>query len=119
MNRRGFLKALAATSLLGLLTKMPKAGDRDNLRFEDWEAEQMWDPEFRAVAEELEPAYQDSRLQLIAHQLLEQSSDIPENLVLIVLSPNESHGWQEMLIDRSLLDSDSGGISIADLDIEL
>lgn len=29
-----------------------------NIRFENWEAERMQDPEFRAAAEELEPAYQ-------------------------------------------------------------
>jgi len=29
-----------------------------NIRFEDWEAEQMRDPEFRAAAEELEAEYQ-------------------------------------------------------------
>ena len=36
-----------------------------NIRFEDWEAEQMRDPEFRAAAEELEPAYQVARLRII------------------------------------------------------
>jgi len=36
-----------------------------NIRFEDWEAEQMRDPEFRAAAEELEPAYQKARLCII------------------------------------------------------
>jgi len=38
---------------------------RANIRFEDWEAEQMRDPEFRAAAEELEPAYQVARLRII------------------------------------------------------
>lgn len=33
-----------------------------NIRFEDWETEQMQDPEFRAAAKELEPAYQVARL---------------------------------------------------------
>ncbi|MGQ9585676.1 MAG: nucleotidyltransferase domain-containing protein [Anaerolineae bacterium] len=36
-----------------------------NIRFEDWEAEQMKDPEFRAAVEELEPAYQVTRLRLL------------------------------------------------------
>ncbi len=36
-----------------------------NVRFEDWEAEQMRDPEFRAAAEELEPAYQVARLRIM------------------------------------------------------
>ena len=35
------------------------------INFEDWEAEQMRDPEFRAAAEELEPAYQVARLRII------------------------------------------------------
>jgi transcriptional regulator with XRE-family HTH domain len=34
-------------------------------RFEDWEAKQMQDPEFRAAAEELEPAYQVARLRIM------------------------------------------------------
>ena len=34
------------------------------IRFEDWEAEQMQDPEFRAAVEELEPAYQVARLRI-------------------------------------------------------
>ena len=36
-----------------------------NLRFEDWEAEQIADPEFQAIAEELEPSYQVARLRLL------------------------------------------------------
>ena len=36
-----------------------------NIRFEDWEAEQMRDPEFRAAAEELEPVHQVARLCII------------------------------------------------------
>ena len=35
-----------------------------NVRFEDWESEQMKDPKFRAAAEELEPAYQVARLRI-------------------------------------------------------
>ena len=37
---------------------------RANIQFEDWEAEQMRDPEFRAAAEALEPAYQLARLRI-------------------------------------------------------
>jgi hypothetical protein len=36
-----------------------------NVRFEDWEAERMQDPGFRAAAEELEPAYQVARSRLL------------------------------------------------------
>ena len=36
-----------------------------NVRLEDWEAEQMQVPEFRAAAEELEPAYQVARLRIL------------------------------------------------------
>ena len=36
-----------------------------NIRFEDWEAEQMRDPEFREAAEALEPAYQVARLRML------------------------------------------------------
>ncbi len=32
------------------------------IRFEDWEAEQLKDPEFRAAAEELEPEYEAARV---------------------------------------------------------
>lgn len=35
------------------------------IRFEDWEAEQIKDPEFQAAAEELEPVYQMARLRII------------------------------------------------------
>ena len=35
-----------------------------NIRFEDWEAQQMQDPEFRAAAEALEPAYQVALLRM-------------------------------------------------------
>ncbi len=34
-------------------------------RFEDWEVEQERDPEFRAIAEEMEPAYQLARLRIL------------------------------------------------------
>jgi transcriptional regulator with XRE-family HTH domain len=37
----------------------------EKIRFEDWEAQQMQDPEFRAAAEELEPAYQVARLRML------------------------------------------------------
>jgi len=37
----------------------------DNIRFEDWEAEQMQDPEFRAAVEKLEPVYQVERLRIM------------------------------------------------------
>lgn len=42
--------------------------------FDDWEAEQMLDPELRAAAEELEAAYQIARqlLQLQHQQFLEE-----------------------------------------------
>lgn len=36
-----------------------------NVCFEDWEAEQMQDPEFRAAVEELEPAYRAERLRVM------------------------------------------------------
>ncbi|MGB0389613.1 MAG: hypothetical protein ACPGWR_32735 [Ardenticatenaceae bacterium] len=35
------------------------------IRFDDWEAEQLQDPEFHAAAEELEPAYQIARLRIL------------------------------------------------------
>jgi transcriptional regulator with XRE-family HTH domain len=36
-----------------------------NIRFEDWEAERMRDPEFRAAVERLEPIYQVTRLRIM------------------------------------------------------
>jgi len=38
---------------------------KPDVRFEDWETEQMQAPEFRAAAEELEPAYQVARLRIL------------------------------------------------------
>jgi predicted transcriptional regulator len=35
-----------------------------NIRFEDWEAQQLEDPEFREIAESLEPGHQVARLRL-------------------------------------------------------
>lgn len=43
-----------------------------NVRFEDWEAGQMRNPEFRAAAEELEPAYQVARLRILRGLTQEQ-----------------------------------------------
>lgn len=43
-----------------------------NIRFEEWEAEQMKNPEFRAAAEELEPAYQIARLRILRGLTQEQ-----------------------------------------------
>jgi len=41
------------------MTQMP------TVKFEDWEARQLGDPEFQAVAREQEPAYQVARLRLL------------------------------------------------------
>jgi transcriptional regulator with XRE-family HTH domain len=46
-----------------------------NIRFEDWEAEQMRDPEFRTIAEEMEPAYQLARLRILHGLTQEQLAD--------------------------------------------
>jgi transcriptional regulator with XRE-family HTH domain len=35
------------------------------LRFEDWEAKKLKDPEFAAASEELEPGYQVARLRML------------------------------------------------------
>jgi len=47
-----------------------------NIRFEDWEAEQMKDPEFRAAVEELEPAYQVARLRIMRGLTQEQLAEL-------------------------------------------
>jgi predicted transcriptional regulator len=47
-----------------------------NIRFEDWEADQMNDPEFRAAVEELEPAYQVARLRIMRGLTQEQVAEI-------------------------------------------
>lgn len=44
----------------------------ENIRFEDWETEQMQDPEFQAAAEALEPAYQVARLRILQGLTQEQ-----------------------------------------------
>ena len=36
-----------------------------NTRFEEWEARKMQDPKFRSAVEELEPAYQITRLRIL------------------------------------------------------
>jgi len=46
------------------------------IRFEDWEAEQMRDPESRAIAEEMEPAYQLARLRILHGLTQEQLADL-------------------------------------------
>lgn len=43
-----------------------------NIRFEDWEAEQMQDPDFRAITEELEPAHEIARLRILRGLTQEQ-----------------------------------------------
>ncbi len=47
-----------------------------NIRFEEWEAEQMQDPKFRAAAEELEPAYQVARLRILRGLTQEQLAEL-------------------------------------------
>jgi len=47
-----------------------------NIRFEEWEAEQMQNPEFRAAAEELEPAYQVTRLRILRGLTQEQLAEL-------------------------------------------
>ena len=47
-----------------------------NIRFEDWEAKQMQDPEFRAAAVELEPAYQVARLRMMRGLTQEQLAEM-------------------------------------------
>jgi len=47
-----------------------------NISFEDWEADQMKDPEFRAAAEELEPAYQVARLRIMRGLTQEQLAEL-------------------------------------------
>jgi len=49
---------------------------RTTIRFEDWEAEQMQDPGFRAAAEELEPAYQVARLRIMRGLTQEQLAEL-------------------------------------------
>jgi transcriptional regulator with XRE-family HTH domain len=47
-----------------------------NIRFEDWENDQMKDPEFRAAVEELEPAYQVARLRIMRGLTQEQVAEL-------------------------------------------
>jgi len=47
-----------------------------NIRFEDWLEERMADPEFRAAAEELEPAYQVARLRILRGLTQEQLAEL-------------------------------------------
>ena len=49
---------------------------KPNVRFEDWETEQMGNPEFRAAAEELEPAYQVTRLRILRGLTQEQLAEL-------------------------------------------
>ena len=45
------------------------------IRFEDWEAQQMQDQEFRTEAEALEPAYQVARLRILRGLTQEQLAE--------------------------------------------
>jgi len=47
-----------------------------NIRFEDWLEERMADPEFRAAADELEPAYQVARLRILRGLTQEQLAEL-------------------------------------------
>ena len=47
-----------------------------NIRFEDWLAEQMQDPELRQAMEELEPAYQVTRLRIARGLTQEQLAEL-------------------------------------------
>jgi len=47
-----------------------------NIRFEEWEEKQMQDPEFRAAAEELEPAYQITRLRIMRGYTQKQLAEL-------------------------------------------
>jgi len=63
-SERGTPEERAAHSI-EVYESLSNARKQANIRFEDWEAEKMRDPEFRAAAEELEPAYQVARLTLL------------------------------------------------------
>jgi len=47
-----------------------------NTSFEEWEAGQLQDPEFRAAADELEPAYQVARLRIMQGLTQEQLAEL-------------------------------------------
>ena len=47
-----------------------------NISYEDWEAEQLKDPEFREALEELEPAYQVARLRMLKGLTQQQLADL-------------------------------------------
>jgi transcriptional regulator with XRE-family HTH domain len=49
---------------------------RKLIDFEEWKAEQMKDPEFRAAYEELEPAYQIARLRILRGLTQEQLANL-------------------------------------------
>jgi len=49
---------------------------RASIRFEDWEAAQIKDPQFREAAEELEPAYQVTRLRILRGLTQEQLAEL-------------------------------------------
>lgn len=50
--------------------------EKTTIRFEEWEAEQMRNPEFRAAVEELEPAYQIARLRQMRGLTQQQLADL-------------------------------------------
>jgi predicted transcriptional regulator len=47
-----------------------------DIRFEDWEAEQMKVPQFRETAEQLEPAYQVARLRILRGLTQDQLAEL-------------------------------------------
>ncbi len=52
-------------AMYGQVSGGGKMNANTNIRFEDWKAEQIQDPEFRDAAEKLEPAYQVARLRIM------------------------------------------------------
>ena len=64
-----------------------------NINFDDWEAEQMLDPEFRAIAEKLESTYQIARrlLQLQYRQFLEEFKERAMDYEYVALSWSKEH----------------------------
>ena len=67
MNDQDFANLVESIKQAGQIKRGELQPSRtfETIRFDDWEAEQLQDPEFQAAASELEPAYQIARLRIL------------------------------------------------------
>lgn len=108
LNRRDFLKALAATSLLGLVAKFPEMEEELDLAELEEALAAVGDSAKSVVPclREMGTSVQEAKHMLDMWEVLGTQVSVETGDVLCVLSPDGNHGWQEILVSSVLLDSD-------------